>query len=1050
MRALVSYAVHNKAVTYLFLILLVFGGIGSYFAIGQLEDPIFSVKSATIITRYPGASPEEVEQEVTDRLELALQQMPELKDIYSVSKAGESYIKIDIQDKYWSDRLPQVWDNMRKKIADVTPQLPPGVQQPQIGDDFGFVFGFLLALSGDGYTPAEIESYAKLIKKELSLVEDVTRVDLWGVQPKVIYIDVEEQATHDLGLTPQTILNILQNQNLVVNAGWVDVGVDRYRIGLTGDFKSPQEIEDLIIRPNANDLLQRLSDANSDSERQSTLQDWESSRDRVIRIRDVATVSRGYARPSITVLRQNGLPAVGIAAAGSETANIVDVGKRLDERLEELQQFLPLGLKTEKISWQSDAVSQAVNNFMISFGQAVIIVLIVLIIPVGMRMGILIGADLIITILGTFIYLAIMEIPLQRLSLGALIIAMGMMVDNAIVIADGISVRFRRGMNRVDAAIETATENGYPLLAATIIATMAFYPIYGSPGSTGEYCRTLFLVVGASLGLSWLVAMTITPVQCLDMLPKVKKSGQDNEGEDEYSGAFYRKFRGLLGTLIHWRWTAALCLLGLLLFSGYSFRYVTQMFFPDSSRAQIMVDYWAPAGTQIEEVSEGLRRLETRFLDHPDTTSVSSFIGAGPPRFYLPVEPERPFPQYAQLIINFNSYLNIDAFIEQEEQWSKDNVAEALLRFRKYAVGPGNTWPFMARYSGPRDSQLSELRAIGSEVASIVRQSPEAEYARLDMQTPVRRIVPQFDQKKARWSSISRNDVGTSTRRAQDGTRVGVYREGDDLYPIMARAAKDEREDLPGRLQDLQVQAPASIESVPLSQVIDGIEVQWENPYIPRWNRRRAVTVEGAPKLDVTFPKLYGSVIQEINDVQLPPGYKLEWQGEQKSSQEANKQLMPGMLPMVVVIVFLIVTVFNSFRPLFIILMTIPFAVIGITWGLLIFQTPFGFMALLGGMSLAGMMNKNIVVLLDACELNLRQGMSHYDAIIEASVTRIRPVLLAAGTTVLGVIPLLSDVFWTAMAVTIMAGLTFGSLLTLFVVPVFYSILYRVEEPKHG
>ncbi|MEM1282559.1 MAG: efflux RND transporter permease subunit [Chlamydiota bacterium] len=1050
MKALITYAVEHKAVTYFLCALLFIGGIASYFSLGQLEDPVFSIKTAVVLTKYPGASPEEVEQEVTDRIEKAIQEMPQLKRLYSVSRPGESYIKVDIKAQYWSDRLPQIWDELRNKVGDVVPQLPPGAKEPMVLDDFGFVYGFLLGLTGEGYSYRELEDYAELIKKEMSLVKGVSRVELWGVQDRVIYVDVTEQQLSQLNLTSETVISTLKNQNMVVDGGALEVENERFRISPSGEFTTPEEIGELILRPHSTDIIDNLVNTaeSAPGKADALISTLDDAGNQVIRVKDIGEVYRGYKEPPSTMMRYNGKPSIGIQIAGLEDENIVNVGNRLYDTLENILEKIPVGIEVHKIAWQSDLVEEAVNGFIISLIQAIVIVLIVLIIPSGLKMGLIVGIDLVLTILGTFIVMAVMDIPLQRMSLGALIIALGMMVDNSIVVSDGIAVRFREGMDRKKAAILATSGPAYPLLSATVIAVMAFYPIYASTEDAGEYCRTLFIVVAAALIISWLVAILITPLQCMDMLPEEAASGKRGQAGDEYNKPFFKYFRKILRVLIKFRFLTLLSVGALLMSSLFAFGFVSQMFFPDSSRPQLMIDFWAPEGTRIQSLAKSLEPVEKKLLSDDTVESVSTFIGAGPPRFYLPVDPEKSHQNYAQMIVNFDTFESIDPFIDRYDEWVTKNVPFAMVRTRKYGVGPSNTWKFELRISGPRDASVNKLREIGNEMVAIGKSSPIGQDWRIDMMNRTLKIVPEYDQKRARWSSVSRGDVADATRRGYDGVTAGLYREKDHLYPIIYRNVESERKGLASNLDTLQVRPEQSVNSLPLLQVVNKVDPEWEDPMIVRFNRRRAVSIQGGPIDGVTFPELKNSLIDQIDAIKLPPGYTKFWDGEYDSTVTAKQSLIPGVVPAVVIVLFMLVTVFNAFRPIYVILCTIPFAFIGVTYSLLIFNIPFGFLALLGAMSLAGMMNKNIVVLLDACNDNLAEGMDRYHAIVEASVTRVRPVLLAAGTTVLGVIPLLPDVFWVAMAVTIMGGLAFGSLLTLVLVPVLYSIFYRIEVPE--
>jgi len=1021
--SLASGAVEKSAITWFTMVLIFVAGIGSFFSLGQLEDPEFTVKTAVITTQYPGASPEEVELEVTDRIEMALQELHQLDYVASWSSAGQSVVAVEIKTAYWSERLPQVWDELRRKIRDVSSSLPPGVGEPIISDDFGDVFGFQIAMIGDGYTYAELEKYAKDLKKELSIVENVARVDLWGVQERVIYLDVSQNQLAELGLSDASIENTLRLQNMVVDAGSVDVQAKRYRVSPTGEFTSPQDIGDLLIRPSPLDSLQ----SGQSSE--------------LTRIQDIGTVYSGYREPPFTQMRFNGQPALGISITNSAGVNVVTVGQAIDKRLEELVPLLPIGIEVRRVHWMSDIVDEAVNNFLVSFAQAVGIVLIILTLVMGWRLGVVIGTALILTILASFVFMAVIGIDLQRMSLGALIIALGMMVDNAIVVADGMVVRLQQGMERKLAAIESADLPAWPLLGATFIAVMAFYPIFASTEGAGEYCRTLFSVVAISLIVSWVISVTVTPLLCIALVPDPKEGA---EHHDPYGTGFYMRFRGVLAKAIRFRWITLGGMAALLVVAMIGFGNVSNIFFPDSSMTKFMIDVFAPEGTRIQQVAADLEVVEQKLIADERVENVTAFIGAGPPRFYLPVDPESPNQSYAQLIVNVHDYREIDELIGELEPWLKENLPDALVGTRKYGVGPSNTWKFEARISGPAVAEAGVLRSLAEQGLAALRNNPLAGPVRTDWRDPIQRLEPVYSQDRGRWAAVSRDDIAKATKRAYDGRNIGLYREGDDLLSIVLRHTEEERSDIES-FDVLQIQPGMSSASVPLSQVIEELKLPWEDPIIGRRDRRRTITVQANPAQGVTLTQLRNSVLADFEAIEMPPGYKLEWGGEYEDTVKSQAALIPGMIPTAAVILFIIVFLFNAFKPPIVILLTIPFALIGITVGLLTFSIPFGFVALLGAMSLAGMMIKNAVVLLDQVNINLADGMQSYDAIVEAAVSRLRPVMLAAATTVFGVIPLLQDVFWIGLSVTLMAGLTFGSILTMVIVPVLYATVFRIE-----
>ncbi len=928
--SLTAVAIEKKAVTYFGLLILVAAGTMSYFELGQLEDPEFSIKTAVITTLYPGASPEEVELEVTDRIEKAIQELPAVKNIYSISRAGMSIVRVDIKDEYWADRLPQVWDELRNKIGDAVLTLPPGAGKPDIGDDFGFVYGFLAAITGDGYSDSELEDAAEALRKELGLVDGVSRVELWGVQQRVVYVDVSEQQLSALGLSGDAIAQTLQIQNAVVDAGSVNVGSRRFRVAPSGEFTSEEDIENMFIRPTVTDALFQGGD-------------FATASGELIRIGDVADVKKGYADPPMAMMRYNGQPAIGISIANVAGGNVVHTGRNLDKRINELMGAIPIGLEVHKISWQADEVTNAINNFMISLIEAIAIVLVVLTFVMGWRMGVIIGTSLVLTILATFLIMAILGIDLQRMSLGALIISLGMMVDNAIVVADGVHTRMQQGMDRKQAAIEAASTPSMPLLGATVVAVMAFYPIFASTAGAGEYCRTLFTVVAIALLSSWFIAMTITPIQCMDMLPDPKEGTGDG---DPYDTPMFNRYRGSLEWAMRNRVVFLGAMIGLLVVSALGFGMVKQLFFPDSSRPQLMIDYWMPEGTRIQQVSDDLRVIEDRLQQEEIVTAVSTFIGQGPPRFYLPVDSEFPTQSYGQLIINVTDFKKIPELVETMEAWASTQPFDSLIRVRMYGVGPSDTWQFEARFSGPAEADLEYLRQLGRKGTDILLANADvAREARTDMRQRVKKIVPEYSQQRGRWASVDRNDLAQATKRTFDGLQVGLYREGRDLYPILLRHTEDERN--AAGLETLQIQPSLKTETVPMAQVVDGIDTQWEDPIIIRWDRRRANTVQATPARGHTFPQMaqvLQSQFEEIAET-LPIGYELFWDGEDFSTREAQASLVPGVLPAVVIILFIIVMLFNAFKPPIIIILVIPFALIGMTWGLLATGAAFGFVA---------------------------------------------------------------------------------------------------------
>ncbi len=1043
-------AIEKSAVTLFLTALVVVGGVFSFFQLGWLEDPDFSVKTAVIVTPYPGASAEEVEEEVTDLLETALQELSQLDELYSLSRPDSSLIRVDIKARYWAEELPQVWDEMRSKIADVTPFLPPGAGPPQIGDDFGFVYGFLMGITGDGYSYAELEDYAEFLQRQLAVVDGVARVELWGVQQRVVYVDVSEQQLAELGLSADVIEATLRQQNMVVDAGGIDAQDKRFRFSPTGTFESPEDIERLVLTEFNNRPMALTTPSGS----QTIVAPGRnpSRTTELITVGDLGTVTSGYATPPAELMRfskrdANGAffsaPAIGIAIANEAGGNVVRTGENIDRRLAELEAELPLGVQLHRIAWQSDLVVDSIADFMFSLALAVVIVLGVLIWPVGWRVGVVIGTALLLTLLATFIVMDIINEDLHRMSLGALVIALGMMIDNAIVVADNYLVRLQRGMPPKDAAIESAAIPSWPLLGATIIGVLAFFPIFASEEAAGEYCRALFTVVGISLLLSWLISLTVTPLQLVYMIPKAPGGGTG----DAYGGRFYTTFKGFLVKALRFRLIFLGGLVALLVIALGAFGGVSRQFFPDADRAQFLVDYWAPEGTRIQQVAADTRALEEHLLADERVVSASTFVGAGPPRFYLPVDSEYPYQSFANIIVNTTSGDVVRQLATETKAWVTENTPQAMVRVRLYALGPSNPWKFQARIMGPVDADPEELRRLGEEGLRILEASPLLADARLDWRERTRRVEPDFNDERARWAGVSREDVANTTKRTFDGRTIGLYREGNSLLPIKLRHIEDERDNF-ATLDVLQVQPHRSSATVPLSQVTNSIDIVWENPIRARYQQRPTMTVEAEPTFGVTLPDFLESVREDFEAIDLPVGYEMFFDGEYADSNDAQASLLPGIVPAFAIMLFILIALFNAFRPTFIILLTIPFVFIGISPSLLATGAPFGFVALLGAMSLSGMMIKNAIVLIDQINLELEEGKDLYNAVIDATVSRVRPVLLTAATTVLGVIPLLPDIFFKALAVTIMGGLTVGAVLTLVVLPVLYAIFYRVKNPE--
>jgi multidrug efflux pump subunit AcrB len=1011
---LADFALRNRTTTLVLTAGLLLGGASAFNELSRLEDPEFTIKEALVITRYPGATAPEVEEEVSDRIERAVQQLGQLKEVESKSDRGLSTVTVRIKDQYGKQALPQVWDELRRKVGDVQRQLPPGAGPSIVNDDYGDVWGIFIAIYGEEYTAAELKEYAKLLRRELLLVKDVAKIEFWGDRTEAVYVIPNRDRMSQLGVYPVQITQALQDKNIVVDSGRVEVGEEFIAIDPSGTFRSVADFGDLPI-------------TGLESDQQ-------------IYLRDVADIERGYVEPQDKVLRFDGQPAVGLGVSTVSGGNVVIMGDALYARMIELLPQTPLGIEFGIISLQSTAVSAAIKNFMVSLIEAVAIVVVVLLVFMGMRSGLLIGFILVVTIAGTFIFMGPWNVALERISLGALIIALGMLVDNAIVVVDGMLVRLQKGMSGEDAAREVCTQNAIPLLGATAIAIMAFGAIGLSDDSTGEFCRSLFQVVFLSLGLSWVTAMTVTPVLGAMLLKApVRKEGE--AVRDPYGGAFYTVYRATLKGAIRVRWLTLAIVLGLFAASLYGFRFVDNSFFPNSTRPQFMVDFWLPKGTHIDESVAAAAEVEQYLLGLDNATHVSSLVGSGGLRFLVTYGPEKLDSSYIQFLVDVEDYEKIDQMLDQIERDTAELFPEAQVYGKKFLLGPGSGGRIQARFSGP-DADV--LRRLSEETMRILFEDGGAKAVRTDWRQRTKIVQPQMAEEEANRAGIGRPDVAMALKSSFEGERIGVYREGDELLPIVFRAAQSERSDV-ASIENIQIWSPVARQTIPLRQVVSSFETTYEDSIIQRLNRKSTITVHADPKKGVPSA-LLARVKPKIDALELAAGYELEWWGEYRDSARAQAGIAASIPFFFTAMVLITIALFNALRQPLAIWSMVPLSLIGVTAGLLLTKQPFGFMALLGFMSLSGMLIKNAIVLVDEIEVQKREGLAPLDAILTSGVSRLRPVAMAALTTALGMIPLLIDAFFVAMAVTIIFGLMVATFLTMLVLPVVYATLFRIRS----
>jgi len=1012
--------IDHRVVTLTLTTVILGGGLVAFNGMSRLEDPEFTIKDALVITPYPGASAAEVEEEVTDEIEAAAQKMGQLRKLESRSMRGLSTVTVSIKKKYDKRSLPQVWDELRRKIGDAQSGLPPGAGPSLVVDDYGDVYGVFVALLGDEYSYAELKKTADLLRKELLLVPDVARIDSWGERVEAIYVELQRERMSQLGIDPDLIADELRSRNVVADAGRVQVGPEYIAIIPTGDVDTVEEFGSLLVSRGA---------------------------EQQIFLRDVAKIYRGYVEPPASLMRYDGHAAVGLGISTASGGNVVRMGEALEKRMQELLPQLPLGIELGIISLQSRAVTQAIHGFTSSLAQAVAIVVLVLLFFMGLRSGLLIGAVLVITIVGSFIFLDPWGVALERISLGALIIALGMLVDNAIVVVDGVLVRQQRGMETRDAAIEVVKQSAIPLLGATAVAILAFAAIGTSDDSTGEFCRSLFQVVLVSLGFSWLTAVTVTPLLCVMFLPMPERppTAEGADAGDPFDRGFYRSFRDFLRTCIRFRWLSLGLVFGLFAVSLWGFRFVDQSFFPPSTRPQFMVDLWFPQGQYIEATASAVERAEGFTEQLEGVTHVTSLIGKGGLRFLLTYTPEKENGAYAQLLVDVDDTSRIDDLIPRIEEGLGELFPDATVMAYRFELGPGASGKVRPRFSGPGPD---ELRDLADQAVAVLEADGGAKGIRTDWRQRVKTLVPVLAEEQANRNGISRADVARAIAQGFEGVKVGVFRDGDLLLPIVLRAPAEERLDV-GSIRSLQIWSPAAGAMIPLLQVVAGFETRVEDEMIWRRDRKRTINVFADP---VSGPAsvLLDRVRPAIEAIERPPGYDLVWGGEFEDSRDARAPLMAALPAFVVMMIVITISLFNSLRQPAVIWLNVPLALIGVTAGLLVTRQPFGFMALLGFLSLMGMLIKNAVVLIDEINLQLSEGRSPLDAVLGSAANRLRPVAMAASTTALGMIPLLFDAFFVSMAVTIIAGLMVGTVLTMLVLPVSYAIFFRIPWQPRG
>ncbi len=1013
-------AIASNRITAVAAAMIMLAGLSAFKTLPRNEDPGFIIRTATVVTYYPGASPQRVEQLVTEKIEKVIQEMPELDSVTSESKNGVSIIFVNILERY-SDMQP-LWDKLRRKVEKAEPELPEGAFRPVVDDEFGDVFGIIITVTGDGFSYSELEDVADEVRDELLLIGDVAKVEIYGAQEERIFVEYSNSRLSEFGISPLQLQGILEAQNIVISGGDINTGFERIALEPSGNFESVEDLRRAVIQV--------------------------PGRSELVYLEDVATVSRGYIDPPSTKMHANGEESLGLAVSMRAGGDIIALGENVSALIDRVLAYYPIGIDFDYIQFQPESVRAKIDDFVDNLLQAVVLVTAVMLATLGIRTGLVVASLIPMAMLMSLMIMQWMGIGLDQVSLASLIIALGMLVDNAIVMSESIMVQMGEGKPPVRAAVDSAKELQVSLLTSSLTTAAAFLPIYLAESSSGEYTAPLFKVVTITLLSSWLLSITLIPLLCARFL-RVKPG----EGVLDLDSRLYAGYRRMLVGLLRHRSATLVAVVMVFALAMKGFAYIPAIFFPPNDRPTFTVDLKLPMGTPIERTEEVVDHVEG-FMSSDLKVGKSrrqgivnwgTFIGQGAPRFILTYSPEKSAAEYAMMVVNASSRAVMDGVMARLERFCNENFPDLKATVRPLEMGPP-TWPPIAvRVSGRDEGRLFELvDSIKAELESI----PGTKLIDDDWGARSKKILVQVDQERARRAGVTSQDVAISLQTFLSGFETTEYREGDKLIPVTMRSLASERQDI-GKLETLNIYAQASGQSVPLRQVAD-IEVRWQASRIARYDRLKTVTVEAGLDAGVTASRVNSVLVPWLDEhsSSWPLGYSWALGGEAESSGESNAAIGAKLPIAGLIIVLLLVGQFNSIRRPLIIMLTVPLGLIGVVVGLLAAQSYFGFMTLLGVISLAGIVINNAIVLIDRIGLEIDEnGLSADRAIIEAAQRRLRPIILTTGTTAGGLVPLWlgGGPMWEPMAISIIFGLVFATVLTLGVVPVLYSVLFRVN-----
>ncbi len=1035
-----AWALDHKRLIYFFIVMLSLGGFYSFYSMSKLEDPEIKVKEALVLTLYPGASPHEVELEVSDPLERSIRSLKNVGHVRSVSMNDASLIRVNLSTLVQNKEVEQNWDMLRKKVHDASVNLPSGAKTPLVIDNIGDVYGMFYALVYQDYDNEEASKYADLIKRNIQKIDGISDIVVYGEEPMDICIDLYEDRIANLGIHPTEVLATIKGQNETEYLGYFESGTMRLRLTISDRYKNVEDLQNLVLQGHEGDQL---------------------------RLKDIARVYESYASPRRNAMYRDGKKALGIAISAKSGTDIMKVGAKVEEVIDKISaERLPLGMELEKVFFQPERVKDALSNFMLSLIESVFIVVLILIFSMGMRSGLILGINLGLTVLITLQFLSGFDGTMQRVSLAAFIFAMGMLVDNAIVILDGIQTDLERGKNRRFALTHIGQKTAMPLLGATLIAILAFLPIFLSPDTAGIYVRDLFIVLAISLLSSWVLALFFMPIQAKRML-RIKRSDKKKE---PYQGLMYRALRRTLSWVLHYRIISiSLGSLGILL-SLLAFPLIPQGFFPDMDYDQLYIEYRLPDGLGAKRVERDLTEIEHFLKQRDDIKHITRSLGGTPARYNLVRSIATPSLAYGELIVDFTSAEELSASVDEIQSYLGTNYPDAQVRVKRYNL-MYKEYPIELEFSG---ADPAVLHRLSDTALQIMRNNPNVAMARVNWFPKVPVLKVDYDQAKARALGLNRKDIALSVLSASEGIPMGTFYKGGDKRTIKFRTVDKDGEAIESleqtpvfsilpSLQSLgldkkKLQAILSgaknkedllselLSTTLLSQASDGIKLSWEESAIIRENGQRAIRAQCSPVMGYSNESLRGEIAKEVaKRITLPEGYEMKWEGEHSASVEAKKYLFHYYPLAVMLMLAILIMLFGGYRKPAIILLCLPFLSIGVVLGMLVSGKMFGFVAIVAILGLMGMLIKNGIVLIDEIVHLLNDGMEPFDALIASSMSRFRPVMLASLTTILGMVPLLSDSLFGSAAVVIMAGLLVGTLITLIFIPLLYALLYGIK-----